>query len=445
MRYRGTRTGLGTYIAICAAMAAATLAITLTRAGGIDLGAVLIFGLLALLAETFAVTTAMGSTYSVTFVVTIAAATAIGPAGAILVALFGTTGLRDVRERTLGRHLFNAAQIVLSTSAAAYALHAIAGAGTSVSLSLLAVSVAAAINFLLNTGLVSAAIGLSSGLPAVSVWRERFLGLAPAYLAYAVLGLLLGILHGSVGWGSILFFLVPLIVARNAFRAAIDLQDSFDRVVTTLIAAVEQKDPYTRGHAERVSRLAERVARSYGKTPQEARAIRYAALMHDIGKLAVHNNVLRKPGSLTDNEHQHMRRHTEHGAELAADIELLSGVLDGIRHHHERWDGLGYPDRLAGEQIPEPARIITVSDAFDAMTSTRSYSKARSVEVALEELERCAGTQFDPKAVAALRRTVEAEGWTPPDEIADGDAHGGCDHDLPVHVPHSQEEHAHAH
>lgn len=436
---RGTSIRLGAFIALCAASAAGTLAWAVLASGPIDWGAVALFGVLALLAETFAVTTAVGSTYSVTFVITIAAATVMGPAGAVIASLFGTTGILDASKRPPIKHLFNASQIVLATAAAAHALHLIAGSNPSFGRSLGAVTVAAALNFVLNTGLVSKAIGLSTGQPTQAVWREQFLGLAPAYLAYALLGLLLGILHVAVGWGSIVFFLVPLFVARNAFRSAIELQDAFDRVVSTLVAAVEHKDPYTSGHAERVSRLAERVARSYGKSPQDARAIRYAALMHDVGKLAVHNAVLQKPSSLTDNEHQHMRRHTEHGAELASGIDLLAGVLDGIRHHHERWDGLGYPDGLAGEGIPLAARIITVADAFDAMTSTRAYSRARTLEEALDELARCAGTQFDPSAVAALKRTIEHDGWTLPDEseLTDED---------PCHATsHHEPDHGHAH
>ena len=404
----------------------ATVVAALATSEPIHWPTVAAFGVLAFIVETFAVTTALGSTYSVTFVVTIAAVTAVGPGGAIVAALCATTGLRDARERPPIKHLFNASQIALSTAAAAYTFTSLAGTSSRFGVSVLAVSAAAAVNFLVNTGLVSVAIGLTARLPATAVWRERFLGLAPAYLAYAVLGLLLGILYEAVGWGSLVFFLVPLLVARNAFRAAIELQDAFDRVVATLVAAVEHKDPYTRGHAERVSKLAERVARAYGMSPQDARAIRYAALMHDIGKLAVHNAVLQKPGSLTDHEHRHMRRHTEHGAELAEGIDLLAGALDGIRHHHERWDGAGYPDGLAGEEIPLAARIITVSDAFDAMTSTRSYSIARSVDDALVELDRCAGAQFDPGAVAALKRAVARDGWTP------GDAPAGSCADMPA-------------
>lgn len=412
----GDRTRVGAYVAACVIAAIGVSWVALVDRPITDWPTVLGFGLLAFLAESFAVTTALGTTYSVTFIVTLAAAITIGPAGAILASLCGTTGWSDARSRSLQKHLFNAAQLTLSSAAAAYAFHAVATPTSGVALRLVGALGAAGVNFALNTSLVAIAIGLSTRRSPRVVWTEQFLRLGPVYIAYAALGVLLAVLHASIGWSSLVFFLVPLLVARGAFHSAISLQDSFDQVVTTLVAAVEQKDAYTGGHAERVASLAELVARAYGLPAQQARAIRYAALMHDIGKLAVHNAVLQKDGKLTDHEHEHMKRHPEHGVELASGIELLEPVLDGIRHHHERWDGKGYPDGLAGEAIPLPARIITVSDAFDAMTSTRAYRPARSIAQAFEELDRCAGSQFDPAAVAALKRAIERGDWEPAPE-----------------------------
>lgn len=403
---------LRVYIAICVIAATALGAYAwLSRAGAIDWPSVFAFGILGMLAEAFAVTTAAGTTYSVTFVVTIAAVASLGPVGALLATLFASIGLRDFRSRGLTRHIFNAAQLTLSAGAAALAFHAIAPDPSRLSIAVPAASLAAGLNFLLNTGLVAGVVARSSGRRTIEIWREQYAKLGPTYAAYAVLGVLLAVLETHAGWASILFLLVPVLIARAAFQTAITLQDAFDRVVTTLVAAVEQKDPYTSGHAARVASLTERVAIEYGLSPANARRIRYAALMHDIGKLAVHNAVLQKDGKLTDAEYDHMRLHPARGVELVAEVELLEPVLDGIRHHHERWDGQGYPDRLAGEAIPLVARLITVCDAFDAMTSTRVYRSARTTEAAFDELDRFAGTQFDPKVVLALKRTVARVGW----------------------------------
>lgn len=409
---RESRAHLRAYIATCTAAACAVLAVAwFTNSSQIDWTSVVAFGVLGMLAETFAVTTAAGTTYSVTFVITIAAIATLGPVGAIIVTLFASIGLRDLRTRSLTKHCFNAAQLTLSAGASAFVFHALASDPTHLPVAVPAAIIAAALNFVTNTGLVSGAVARATGRRTLEIWREQYATLGSTYAAYAVLGIMLAVLERNAGWTSILFLLVPVLIARAAFRTAIDLQDAFDRVITTLVAAVEQKDPYTSGHAERVANLTHLVAIEYGISPATARKIRYAALMHDIGKLAVHNAVLQKNGKLTTEEYDHMRLHPERGVELVAEVELLEPVLDGIRHHHERWDGAGYPDGLAGEAIPLVARLITSCDAFDAMTSTRVYRTARTLEAAFDELDRCAGTQFDPQVVRALKRTIQRHGW----------------------------------
>ncbi|MFP5224490.1 MAG: HD-GYP domain-containing protein [Actinomycetota bacterium] len=435
---------LRVYIATCVAAAVATGVIAaLSNQGPIAWTGVLAFGSMGLLAEAFAVTTAAGTTYSVTFVVTIAAIATLGPLGAVLATLVTAVGVRDFRQRSLDRHLFNAAQLTVSAGAAAIAFHLIAADPSRLAIAIPAALFAAALNFTINTGLVAGAVARSSSRRTVDVWRDQYANLGGAYAAYAVLGVMLAVLAEHAGWLSIFFLLVPVLIARAAFQTAITLHDAFDRVVTTLVAAVEQKDPYTSGHAARVARLTERVALEYGRSPAQARRIRYAALMHDIGKLAVHNAVLQKDGKLTDAEYDHMRLHPERGVEVVSDVELLEPVLDGIRHHHERWDGNGYPDRLAGEAIPLVARLITVCDAFDAMTSTRVYRAARTTEAAFEELDRCAGTQFDPKVVRALKRTIARYGWqAEPERRVSGEMSAMADEPLPRRARRS---HTHLH
>jgi HD-GYP domain-containing protein (c-di-GMP phosphodiesterase class II) len=209
---------------------------------------------------------------------------------------------------------------------------------------------------------------------------------------------------------------MPLLVARHAFQASINLQGAYDDTVRSLITAIEAKDPYTRGHAERVSRLAEMTARAYGLSEERCKAIRYAALMHDVGKLGVLSSVLQKPGKLTAEEYEHMKIHPVRGVEIVSEIDLLEEAIVGVRHHHERMDGKGYPDGLVGEQIPLFARIIMVSDAFDSMTSTRVYRQAKTTEEAFTELRRCEGTQFDPKALDALHKAIQRYGWEPAPE-----------------------------
>ncbi|HVL33894.1 MAG TPA: HD-GYP domain-containing protein, partial [Actinomycetota bacterium] len=237
------------------------------------------------------------------------------------------------------------------------------------------------------------------------------------------LGLLVGILYVQMSWAAVLFLLMPLLVARHGFRTAIEMAGSYDATVRQLISVFETKDPYTRGHAERVSRLAELTARSYGLPEADCIAIRYSALMHDIGKLTVRSGVLKKPGKLTAPEYEHMQLHPERGVEILSEIDLLKDQLDGVRYHHEKMDGTGYPDGLIGHEIPLFARLIMVADAFDSMTSTRSYRRSKSIEDAMQELRRCEGTQFDPVALEALERAVQRYGWEPVPEIDEEEHH----------------------
>jgi HD-GYP domain-containing protein (c-di-GMP phosphodiesterase class II) len=178
------------------------------------------------------------------------------------------------------------------------------------------------------------------------------------------------------------------------------------------MAAVETKDIYTRGHSERVGRGTAMIAHEVGYRGDKLDSVRLAGLLHDLGKLGVRTGVLRKSGKLTDAEYAEVSRHPVHGVRMLADIEFLSDALVAVHHHHERLDGRGYPLGLSGRDIPESARIVSVADAFDSMTSTRSYRRSLSIPDAIEELRRCAGTQFDPVFVEAMIRAVDRDGWT---------------------------------
>jgi len=173
------------------------------------------------------------------------------------------------------------------------------------------------------------------------------------------------------------------------------------RAAASLAKAVDARDAYTGYHSDRVSDLAARVARRIGLDPEHVELTRLAGRLHDLGKLAIPEEILRKPGALTDSERLVLERHPQIGFRMldSLGVDPVAGL---VLHHHERWDGTGYPDGLAGEQIPVGARIIFVTDAFDAMTSERIYRPRLSEEAALAELERCAGTQFDPNIVAAF-------------------------------------------
>lgn len=172
-------------------------------------------------------------------------------------------------------------------------------------------------------------------------------------------------------------------------------------ILATLTAAIESRDPHLRGHSARVSAYAESVARRLGWNERRVVALGLGATLHDVGKLAVDVAVLRKPGPLDEDELAQIRRHPEAGAQLLHGIADFKAALPCVLYHHERWDGSGYPTGRAGTRIPVEARLLAVADAFDAMISPRPYRAALTAEEALGELERCAGTQFDPTKLAA--------------------------------------------
>jgi len=189
------------------------------------------------------------------------------------------------------------------------------------------------------------------------------------------------------------------------------------------VTAIEAKDAYTRGHAERVSKLTTMIARELGFTEKQVHSIRIAALMHDVGKLVVSTAILTKPGKLTDEEYEHMKWHPIFGCEVIEEIDFLRDgeAVNAVRHHHERLDGRGYPDNLFGDDVPVTARVVMVADAFDSMTSTRTYRFARTVDEGLRELRRCAATQFDPLCISALDRAIRKHGWEPTPELYAGE------------------------
>jgi putative two-component system response regulator len=188
-------------------------------------------------------------------------------------------------------------------------------------------------------------------------------------------------------------------------RRAILGMESGRSVVAALAGALAAKDPITELHCQRMAGLAARLGRRLGLAAEEREALEYGAVLHDVGKIGVPEAILRKQGPLTPDEWTILRRHPETGAEICRPLGLSQWLMPVIRHHHERWDGTGYPDRLRGEQIPLGARVIALVDAYDSITHDRPYRRGRSSEDALEELRSQAGHQFDP----ALTPLLEAE------------------------------------
>ncbi|RTH28672.1 HD-GYP domain-containing protein [Thermus scotoductus] len=269
------------------------------------------------------------------------------------------------------------------------------------------ISLAAATFFLVNTVPVTVIIHLAAGTPIREAWGKNIGWLTASYLLLSPLALLLARAYetpllGNWGGWTVLLFLIPLYYSRFYWDEKVRLEQAFDATLEVLMHALEAKEPETRMHSERVADIARDLARLVYQDEAKAQEIYRAARLHDIGKIGIPEALLLKPDKLTPKEYQIVQSHTTKGAELlkpAQKVAFGPVVYNVILHHHERWDGRGYPKELAGHEIPEEARIVGLADAYEAMTAGRPYRPAKSSEEALKEIQDLSGIQFDPKLV----------------------------------------------
>jgi len=196
----------------------------------------------------------------------------------------------------------------------------------------------------------------------------------------------------------------------NLEQARNDLEHSYIQTVESLAIALEAKDRYTSGHSQRVAKFARLIARSMGLPKEEVDIVAQVALLHDIGKIGMLDKILNKPANLTPEERESIKSHPVVGAQILAPVATFTKHVAGIKHHHEMYDGTGYPDRLKGTDIPLAARIVCLADAFDAMTSTRPYRVGLPLEFAMQEMKKMAGRQFCPECVEAFIRVLKSKG-----------------------------------
>jgi putative nucleotidyltransferase with HDIG domain len=201
---------------------------------------------------------------------------------------------------------------------------------------------------------------------------------------------------------------------RDLIRENRRLQENSLNVLRAMVNVLEQRDTYTAGHSQRVTEITMSICRGLELSEGDLKVLRLAGPIHDIGKIGIEDNILRKPGKLSREEYEIIKSHPEKGRQIIEPLEFLRETIPIIRHHHERFDGTGYPTGLAGEEIPFGARVIAVADTFDAMTSSRAYRDARETQVAIDELKRCRETQFDPEVVDKFIELHETSDFNPP-------------------------------
>jgi diguanylate cyclase (GGDEF)-like protein/putative nucleotidyltransferase with HDIG domain len=345
----------------------------------------------------------------------------------------------SARRNSLHHVLYNIGTMAASSLAAAAIFAIWDGTGNVGRLIVAALGVGAgALYFLVNMGLLSLASAAEGHENPVGVFRERYAWLLPHYLVYGFIGAVMGIAYDAVGLYALAVFAVPLLLMRKTQEAYLKhtqksaqklreaaetiqsqnvsleqankaLRERSTQAMESLSATVDARDSYTAGHSRRVQQLSLALGRELGLSQAELDLLGHAALFHDIGKLAIPDAILLKPASLTPEEWAIMQGHAEEGARIIDRLGFLQDAVPAIRHHHERFDGTGYPHKLRGEEIPLGARIIHVADALDSMLTTRIYRAARSVDEALEEVQAKSGSQFCPRCVQALTRILPLE------------------------------------
>lgn len=354
-----------------------------------------------------------GATTSLDFVPQLGAVLLVGPSGAAAIAAISEliSEFLFYRKPT-HKKLFNTAQMILSASAAGVVFVWFGGVPSLDTLNYRAsfppFLLAVLAYFTVNTTAVSFIVSLTENQPFRETWRQMAGGLILFDLAMSLLAFLVAFLYVAFNPFALLLTIVPLIGLRYSYGVNYELKQLNADLLRLMVKTIEAQDPYTSGHSIRVANTAGLLVRALRLGPKESRIIETAALLHDIGKIDVaYGEILRQKGPLTPEQRELIRAHPLRGVDIIRSIRSIHPeVLRCVRHHHERWDGEGYPDGLAGEDIPLGARIIMISDTIDAMTTARPYRDPLPIDVVQQELERHSGTQFDPDLV---QKVVAAE------------------------------------
>jgi putative nucleotidyltransferase with HDIG domain len=406
--------------------------------------------LLALTADRLSLSVYGETKLSISFIAMFAAAVLFGPEGAAIVGPLTALSVYGWRDTFSSRSRFNIGTAALASILAAITYRSIAGSGQEeIRLVMVPAALAgAAAAYAANSILVCESVSLGTGRTPWAVWREKGQWFFPHYLVLGVLGLALALAYYALGITGFFAFVAPPAMMQLAIRQYIDrtsrgvtalqhknveleranadilamtdrLRESYHGTLEALVNALDARDRETKGHSSRVTHYTLEVARRMGikeGSPQWL-DIQRGALLHDVGKIGVSDNILHKPSSLTDEEWAHMRRHPAVGYNMLKDVSFLSRASEIVYAHHERYDGKGYPRGLKGEEIPIGARMFAVADTFDAMTSDRPYRKAMSWEEARDEIARNSGTQFDPEVAEVFTELLEE--WAARGELAE--------------------------
>jgi HD superfamily phosphohydrolase YqeK len=394
-------------VVVAALTSLAAIFVVAPRATQSEITAVLTLTAIALAAELLGYELSNNVRGSITFIPYLAALL-LSPSALCLVAFSGAIFVSNlVRRNAPVKILFNTAQMMLAGALGVLFFRLLGGAGMLVNralyegafpLSKLPSVVALAVVFMtVNTLAVQGIIAMNDQTPVFARWK-RVISKSFAYDLFSspVVYLFAWVFLRSGVWG-VLFLTIPLLAVRQLYKTNYQLERVNQELLELMVKAIEARDPYTSGHSRRVSQYSKIIARAIGLGGGELERVSVAALLHDVGKIhEMYAPILRKPEKLSPAEWSVMQTHPIKSADLVATVSHLADIVAPVRHHHENWDGTGYPDGLQGEQIPLAARIVLFADTIDAMTTDRPYRKALSEAQVRSELVKFRGKQFDP-------------------------------------------------
>jgi putative nucleotidyltransferase with HDIG domain len=353
-----------------------------------------------------------GSGISIGFPIDFVLILVYGPAFAMLITALSALIAEIIdREKSWYKVIFNVAEYALSAGIAGLVYQytgGIIGFQNFFKFAFPAALCAFAYCFV-NLALVTIVISFAQYSKISTVWRVNFKEILPSYLAEAPMGFLMAIVYVEVGMVGILLFFLPLLLARRSFELYTKMRKVYLDTIRALAAAIDAKDPYTKGHSERVAEMSVALAEELHLSDRDIENIEYTALLHDIGKIGIRDSILGKESSLTSQEFDKIKEHPIMGAKIIEPVDFLKNSYEAIYHHHEKYNGEGYPDGIKSEDIPILARIIAVADAYDAMSSDRPYRKKLSKDKILKELKDQSGKQFDPEIVKTLISVLDRE------------------------------------
>lgn len=366
---------------------------------------IIFFIIISILAEFIPVDLPIGGVISIGFPIDFVIILVYGPALAMLITAVGALiGETIERERSWDKVIFNAAQYSLTAGISGIVYQQAGGVvgAQNIFQFIFPAAICALTYCFINITLFILVVSFAKNVKIKTIWRTSIKETVPSYIAEAPMGFLMAIVYVEVGIIGILLFFLPLLLARRSFELYTKMRKVYLDTIRALAAAIDAKDPYTKGHSERVAEMSLALAQELNLSDKDIENIEYTALLHDIGKIGIADNILGKNSSLTNKEFDKIKEHTVMGAKIIEPVDFLKNSYEAIYHHHERYNGDGYPDGIKEKKIPLSARIIAVADAYDAMGSDRPYRKKLSHNKILKELKEQSGQQFDPEVIKAF-------------------------------------------